>query len=143
MYNLSENIQKGNYLKNDELDIFNLGYVEICGRDIYQIASYESGVTVDDKYKSFEPILIDSNWHNKFGIEVDRFHQFTYRVDDYRLIIFSGDYIYIRHSKNINEVSPDDDLVTLWNNDIKRRCIYVHEFQNLYKIISGNSLKVK
>lgn len=57
MYNLSENIQKGNYLKNDELDIFNLGYVEICGRDIYQIASYESGVTVDDKYKSFEHIF--------------------------------------------------------------------------------------
>lgn len=87
--------------------------------------------------------LIDESWHNKFGIKMDGFHQFTYKIDDYRLIIFSGDYIYIRHLKNMNEISPDDDIVTLWNNDIKRRCIYVHEFQNLYKIISGNSLKVK
>lgn len=42
-----------------------------------------------------------------------------------------------------NKISPKDNICTLWNKDLKKRDMKVHEFQNLYYILSGKELTIK
>lgn len=140
----SSTLSKGNYLENKEMDIFNNGYIELCGRDIYQISSYENGVNVEDKYKKFNPIILTEKYHNMFGCYKDGFNCFVYNININQAIVFSNDYIFLRDYHNDKYISShDDDINTIWSNDLRRRSIYVHEFQNLYRLISGKYLKFK
>jgi len=87
-------------------------------------------------------VLLTEEWHNKFGIKMNGHMSFEYLIREskfgYTKIIFSGDYVYIRQS--VNNFVSDDSLVTIWNNDIKKRGMYVHEFQNLYMVLKGEEL---
>ncbi len=42
-----------------------------------------------------------------------------------------------------NIESVGDDICVLWNNDIKGRGIYVHEWQNLYFALTNTELENK
>lgn len=103
---------------------------EICKVDL--IAGY-------DNWENTEPINLTEEWHKKFGVKLNGFYNFEYVIDKNRRIIFNTDYVFIRQN-NPNKRIIDDDIVTLWNNDIKKRDIYVHEWQNLYFALTGKEL---
>lgn len=89
-------------------------------------------------------IPLTEEWHNKFGCEKNGFISFEYKINDRKKIIFSGDYIYLRDIQDMsNKESVGDDICVLWNNDIKRRVIYVHEWQNLYYALTGLELQTQ
>lgn len=96
--------------------------------------------------EELSPIEFTDDWHEKFGVQKNGFHNFEYIIDDRKKrkkIIFSGDYIYLRDIDRMDGIeSHQDHLCTLWNNDIRKRKIYVHEFQNLYYCLTGKELKI-
>ena len=91
-----------------------------------------------------EPIELTEEWHNLFGVKKDGFHEFTYDISRFEkgklCLVFSGDYLYLRESEKPNTIPSD--IICIWNKDLMKH-FYVHEFQNLYKSITGNELKSK
>lgn len=88
-----------------------------------------------------KPIPLTEKWHNKFGIKKNWFDSFVYRISEHKTIEFSGDYVFIRDfDKDIESPSMEDNLCTLWNKDIRRRDMYVHEWQNLWFALTGSEL---
>ena len=57
-----------------------------------------------------------------------------------KFLFFSGDYLYIQEGSK-DMPTPEDDIVTLWNKDLKKE-FYLHELQNLYYLIIGEELKI-
>lgn len=90
---------------------------------------------------SYFGIPMDEEWHRIFGVEKDGFDSFRYKVPRNNniniTIIFTGDYVMIQQGDKPYE----SDLVSIWNKDLTKRDMYVHEFQNLYFILSGEDLK--
>jgi hypothetical protein len=87
------------------------------------------------------PIPLTEEWHNKFGVKIDGFKSFQYTISKRKSIIFTGDYVYLRDwAREVGKTSLDDNLCTLWNKDLKRRDMFVHEWQNLYFALTGEEL---
>lgn len=84
------------------------------------------------------PIPLTEEWHNAFGVERNGFDSFEYilpRTHNIAIkVIFNGDYVMLRQ---------DDDIISIWNKDLTKRDMYVHEWQNLYFTITGIMLKRK
>jgi hypothetical protein len=96
--------------------------------------------------KVFEPILISEYWHNKFGVYKNGFGNFEYKLPRKQNInctlIFTSDYIML-HQLDVGDKPINAHLIAIWNKDVTRREIYVHEWQNLYLLLSGEKLKIK
>jgi hypothetical protein len=89
------------------------------------------------------PIPISEEWHNRFGVEKDGFNEFKYSISVHQQIIFSGDYVFLRDIERMDgRPSMNDNICSLWNNDKKKRTIYIHEFQNLYFTLKGAELQL-
>lgn len=89
------------------------------------------------KLKDIEPILMTEEWHNKFGVLKNGFNNFEYKLPMNNTIVFNGDYVFLRQG---NDKPMECDIVTIWNKDLTKRDMYVHEFQNLYLILAGEEL---
>ena len=94
-----------------------------------------------DKY---EPILLSEEWHNKFGVIKNGFNNFEYKLKsifNFNItVIFSDDYVMLRQGKE--KKSYNDDMVVIWNKDLTKRDMYVHEWQNLYYSLTGKELTI-
>jgi hypothetical protein len=119
----------------------------IVGLTDTKITAYAGSLTasaMEFEAEHFNPISLTEEWHTKFGCYKNGFHSFEYKINDRKKIIFSGDYIYLRDIQDMsNKESVGDDICVLWNNDIRRREIFVHEWQNLYFALTGEELKHK
>lgn len=97
--------------------------------------------TIDDD-EDYRPIPLTEEWHNKFGVYKNGFNSFEYEINDFSSfgikIIVTEDYVFLRqgNKKNMHE----DDVVSIWNKDLTKRNMYVHEFQNLYFALTGEEL---
>jgi len=116
---------------------------------------FKSGTTVllhaqNDEYKDsfgqyiefLKPIPLTEEWHNKFGVKLDGFGSFRYvlpkSMSQKVTVMFSGDYVFLRQGEP-NKI--DNDLVSVWNKDIIKRDMFVHEWQNLYFSLTGEELE--
>lgn len=134
-------------LKAHELRVGNLFYYDERIQIVEGVSIKNGGYRIDFKtegksklVKNCKPIPINEEFHNKFGVHKNGFHSFEYEIDNHRVIVFNGDYIFLRQN-DINTKRHEDDIVTLWNKDFKRRDIFVHEFQNLYFALTGKELQ--
>lgn len=139
----AEELNKGNIVENKKIDIFNKGYVEIHARHIYEMAVKESSQGYNDYVDFFKPITMSEKFHNLFGVYKNGFDSYEYILERNQnlniKIVFFQDYIMLRQGKG----GVDDDLISIWNNDVTRREIYVHEFQNMYRALSGKGLAIQ
>jgi hypothetical protein len=91
----------------------------------------------------FQPIRLTEECHNKFGTFKNGFKSFEYvlpRKNNISLtVIFTGDYVMLRQGQG----TSGDDVVSIWNKDLTKRDMYVHEWQNLYFCLSGEELTIK
>jgi len=103
----------------------------------------------DDEYQDtfgqmiefIQPIPLTPEWHIRFGAKRNGFNDFVYQVSDIKTISFSGDYVFMRDFDiDINAPGMTDNICTLWNNDIRKRSMYVHEWQNMWNIMTGTEL---
>jgi hypothetical protein len=104
--------------------------VEIDALDVLVIKqALEKGQ--DHNYRA---IPLDEEWLLKFKFEKNGFRDLQRDISPLtgirKLLTFSGDYLFLRETKTIQEAS-DDNICVLWNKDIMNT-FYVHEFQNLY-----------
>lgn len=91
-----------------------------------------------------KPIPLTEEWHNKFGIQKNGFMQFEYKVSKRQIIVFSDEYVFLLDIESMDhKKSHRDNICTLWNTDIKKRNMYVHEWQNLYFALTGEELTIK
>ena len=85
----------------------------------------------------FRSIKLTEEWHNKFGVKMNGFMSFEYKLPRKNTIdltvVFSGDYVFLRQGKKPSEY----EMVTIWNTDLTKRDMYVHEWQNWYNLLSG------
>lgn len=92
--------------------------------------------------EGIKPILLTEEWHNKFGVKLNGFKQFVYTLPRNRNIdvkvVFDRDYVFIRQGSG----GITDDIFSVWNNDITKRDMYVHEWQNLYHALTGEELEL-
>jgi hypothetical protein len=95
----------------------------------------------------FEPIPLTEKWHNKFGVQKNGFLSFEYvlqRKNNIDItVVFQGDYVFLRQSSSSKKSIIDDDVVSIWNKDLTKRDIYVHEWQNLYFALVSEELTLK
>ncbi len=95
-----------------------------------------------EEYDSFEPINLTEEWHNKFGVKVNGHMSFVYELPRkqtiYLAIVFTGDYVVLRQGKDPKEF----EMVSVWNKDLMKRDMFVHELQNLYFALTGEELNV-
>ena len=105
------------------------------GNEFYLLKNTWVGIS-----NNLEPIPLTEEWHNKFGVELNRFKQFVYTLPGNRNIdvkvVFDRDYIFIRQGLG----GVTDDIFTVWNKDVTKRDMYVHEWQNLYHALTGEEL---
>ena len=94
------------------------------------------------RFESVRPILLTEEWHNKFGIQKNGFGNFEYilpRKNNINIkVIFCTDYVMVRQGED----KIDDDVLSIWNKDLTRRDMYVHEWQNFYYSLCGEELIV-
>jgi len=94
-------------------------------------------------YSDLKPILLTEEWHNKFGTFKNGFESFEYvlpRKNNISLkVIFTEDYVMLRQGQGTQE----DDVVSIWNKDLTKRYMYVHEWQNLYFALTGEELTIE
>jgi hypothetical protein len=97
-------------------------------------------------YKSCTPIPLTEEWHNKFGVEKNGFYQFEYELpekNNFKIrVIFNHEYVTLRQG-GINQKLHEDDLIVIWNKDLTKRDMYLHEWQNLYFALTGQELFIK
>lgn len=106
---------------------------------------FENGIHVGFgkcyNFNELEPIPLTEEWHNKFGAKKSGFNSFEYILPETNnlniKIVFSGDYVFLRQGQG---KSYDDDLVSVWNKDLTKREMFVHEWQNLYKSLTNEEL---
>ena len=132
----------GNYVEyriQDELDD-RKEWWELSIIDSSDLQILES--RIDDDYRA---IPLTEEMHNKFGGYKNGFNNFEYELpikNNFSIkIIFSGDYVFLRQSNSHN--IHEDDVVSVWNKDLTKRDMYVHEFQNLYFSLCGEELTFK
>jgi len=96
-------------------------------------------VDMNEGLIEIKPIPLTEEWHNKFGVEINGFMSFVYELPRNNTIkvkvVFNGDYVYLRQEND--DKAHNDSLVTIWNTDLTKRDMYVHEWQNWYKLLSG------
>lgn len=94
------------------------------------------------KNEDINPIPLTENWHNKFGVNKNGFNNFEYELPNtisiHVKVIFTHEYVMLRQSRNHN--MHEDDIIIIWNKDIKKRDMFVHEWQNLYFALTGKEL---
>jgi hypothetical protein len=128
-----------------ELRIWNYvdwrGERAIISQLLEQDVFFKCGET--DLYDAINPILLTEEWHNNFGVKKDGFGAFEYKIprknNSNIKVIFNRDYVMLRQGKG----RIDDDLIAIWNKDIKKRDMFVHEWQNLYFSLCGEELTFK
>ena len=137
----------------NELRIGNTVSVDGLFITVESINSEGINIFVDDdvliEYASFgdddyhvKPIELTEEWHNKFGVKVNGHMSFVYELPRkqtiYLAIVFTGDYVYLRQGKEPKEF----EMVSVWNKDLMKRDMFVHELQNLYFALTGEELTV-
>lgn len=144
MINANE-LRIGNYVKFTTEDKSFVSQIYQFNDGLTKVTSGTYSASIGYPYKgvSVEPIPLTEDWHNKFGVIKDGFNQFEYKYAVGKSIIFTGDYVYLLNTNSINgERSLSDHICTLWNKDIERRDMYVHEWQNLYFALTGEELTI-
>jgi hypothetical protein len=110
----------------------------------------ETQDTIED-YERTKPIPLTEAWHNKFGVQKNGFLSFEYVLPrknniDIR-VVFQGDYVFLRQSSSMRKSASKnhimDDVISIWNKDLTKRDMYVHEWQNLYFALTGEELTFK
>jgi len=90
------------------------------------------------------PIPLTEDWHNKFGVNRNGFDNFEYVLPEKNnfsiRIVFNGDYVMLRQGSGAR---ANDDIVSIWNKDLTKRDMYVHEWQNLYYALTNKELTIK
>ena len=128
----------------NELRIGHLVYLKSKDK-IYEISSGHDIEEIDDATENFDakPIPLTEEWHNKFEVFKSGFESFAYvlpRKNNISLkVIFTGDYVMLRQGQGTQE----DDVVSIWNKDLTKRDMYVHEWQNLYFSLTGKELIIQ
>ena len=133
----AKELRIGNKLQKDNGEIFTV--LRLDNTDDILVEEQRGLLTLG--YNLFG-IPVTEEWHNKFGAKKNGFNNFEYRIDHNKVVLFSGDYVFLRE-ENDNGKSFEDDVVTLWNNDTKKRSIKLHEWQTLYFALTGGELEIK
>lgn len=142
-------------MKSNELRINNLVNIGIS-RDFKDIHGFIESFNCEKAIVSYNnerhvfllkyinPIPLTEEWHNKFGVTKNGFGSFEYVLKNnhnlYLTVLFTGDYVMIRQGKN---KSIEDDVISIWNKDVIKRNMYVHEWQNLFFTLTGEELEIK
>lgn len=107
---------------------------------ITQVKGYDI-VRIEEKsfkYWNYEPIPLTEEWHNKFGVYKNGFNSFEYVLPEKNnlkiILVFSGDYCFMKQGRK--------DIISIWNKDLTKREMYVHELQNLYFALTQRELTV-
>ena len=132
----------GNRVNMPFLGCLELEVIGLAVKDDFQLyiqsKSFEN--TFFEKPEKYRPIPLTEEWHNKFGVFKNGFESFEYvlpRKNNISLkVIFTGDYVMLKQGKG----TPQDDIVSIWNKDITKRDMFVHEWQNLYFALTGEEL---
>jgi len=134
---------KANELRHKNLVNYHGKAIEVFGV-LGNVIYYNDGKCHDSNigdYIAFEPIPLTPEWHIRFGAKRNGFNDFVYQVSDIKTISFSGDYVFMRDFDiDINAPGMTDNICVLWNNDIRKRSMYVHEWQNMWNIMTGTEL---
>ncbi len=106
----------------------------------FKVDEFPQGIILLD---SLEPIPLTEEWHNKFGVKRNGFLSFEYELPRKNNIdikvIFNGDYVMLRQGIS-KSIPPENDIVSIWNKDLTKRDMFVHEWQNLYFSLTGEEL---
>ncbi len=138
----SAELRKGNIVKNDLLDIFKKGFIELEARNIYELAVFESGQISENYASFFEPIKLNEEWLLNFGFK-------SKMIVEERIIKNE----YFLDCCIVQSIEPLDDLkfdtvsgkaFAFFNKDkafITGHLEYVHQLQNIYHAIFASELE--
>ena len=132
----SNELRIGNYVEHISFGIVPIeGIIRDSLKTIYKKNEFW------DDFKFHKPIPLTEEWHNKFGITKNGFGNFVYEISKRQLILFSGDYVFLRDLERLDgKLSHLDNMCTLWNKDITKRDMFVNEWQNLYFALTNKEL---
>lgn len=112
-------------------------------RDVVQNRMGERFITTlfaeDISCTDLKPVPISPVFHEACWIKKNAFEQYIYETmlpqGNVQKIIFTDHRVFLQQPNN-----PKPDTITIWDNEYKGRGMYVHEFQRLYKLLTGKSL---
>lgn len=124
-------------METNELRVGNYVVKDLSIDDLIDIQVTIVDLLSNDVIKSLYPINLNEEWHNKFGVKKNGYGSFEYKVllelTPSLYIVFNCDYVTLRQH-------DDSQEITIWNRNIYKRDMYVHEFQNLYFSLSRTEL---
>ena len=131
----SKNLRKGNIVANEELDIFNNGYVQMEARWIYEMAVHESAQNCEEYAKKFQPVVLTKEWLLKLGFKEEKLilgndKEFTtvYVKKDFAVRLHAHNHHIFRY---LSVAANDFRWVCLYCTE----CKYVHHLQNAYWVL--------
>lgn len=90
----------------------------------------------------FDPLT--EKWHNRFGVYKNGFGNFVYKLprkfNIHISVIHTEEYIMLRQGAG---KPSEDHIISIWNKDVTRRDMLVHEWQALYFSLCGEELIIK
>lgn len=137
-------IQANEIKPNNIIDTpYGIATVYGVSKDCVQITLKDNESVFDFDLEDAKPIELTEEWHNKFGVFKNGFGNFEYRFENkfnlFLTFVFTGDYVMIRQGK---EKRIDDDIVSIFNKDLTKRNMYVHEFQNIVHALTQTELEI-
>lgn len=146
----AKELRIGNFVHRSHLSgVLELIEVETIGEDginFYCLLDHDSySIEYMPTFKDLEPIPLTEEWHNKFGVKRNGFTSFEYelpRKNNQKItVVFNGDYVMLRQATSNKR--NEDDIVSIWNTDLTKRDMFVHEWQNLYFALTNEELTIK
>lgn len=95
-------------------------------------------------FESCNPIPLSPEVLKACGFQKDGVNTYNLSIarfgGSYNVLSFLGDYLFIREGLK-EDKRAKDDIVTVWNKDLVRY-FYLHQLQNLYRILTGKPLEI-
>jgi len=138
-------------MKANELRIGNL-VKHVDSDSIFKVTGiHEFGLDCESKdestymeYENFEPVQLTPEYHKKLGaytvVELNYYRYTLPRKNNSRLTVNFKGYGIDLHQYLTDRTDQDLEVINIWDFNLTKREMYVHEWQNLYFILTGEEL---
>jgi hypothetical protein len=133
-----ETLTAGSFVQHVETKEFHF-VRSVLYHDLFEVDYITDTNGQNINFNLIKGVAIDKTFHESCWIDRNAFGQYIYETllpqGNVEKIIFTDYRVFLQQPNK-----PKPEIVTIWDNELKGRSMHVHEFQSLYKLLTGKNL---